>query len=251
MTLTLRKMSAVTLLGTLLAAGVATVAPAPASATGTYTITQNQVNVRTGPSTSYGATTQYNSGQSVYINCQVHGQRVTWGNYASDVWDHTSAGFFSDLFVNTPTYGAFSPGMADCNATAPTPAPSSGRATGLKMPSNTGYSGQCTWGALEQWKARAGYYLRVSGNAKDWAASARANGWTVVADAQSQSIVVFQPGVQGANRTYGHVGYVTSTSRHSDGLYITFTEMNGTAGPGRYDQRTVKDIAGMSYILKP
>lgn len=231
-----------------LALGALTLVPVPAEAAGTYTITQNQVNVRTGPSTGYGVTRQYNSGQSVYIQCQVHGQRVTWGSYSSDVWDRTADGFFSDLFVNTPTYGAFSPGMADCNASAPS---SSGRATGNKMPSNTGYSGQCTWGALEQWKARAGYYLRVSGNAKDWAASARSNGWTVVADAQPQSIVVFQPGVQGANRTYGHVGYVTSTSRRSDGLYITFTEMNGTAGPGRYDQRTVKDVAGMSYILKP
>ena len=105
-------------------------------------------------------------------------------------------------------------------------------------------------GALEQWKARGGYYLHVAGNARYWANSARSYGWTVVADAQPRSIVVFQPGVHGASQ-YGHVGYVTSTSRRSDGLFITFIEMNGTAGAYHYDTRTVKDIAGMSYILEP
>ncbi|GAB3588175.1 CHAP domain-containing protein [Calidifontibacter terrae] len=130
-----------------------------------------------------------------------------------------------------------------------TPIP--GRAVGQKSATNTGYGGQCTWGAMEQWRAATGYYPYITGNAKDWAASARAHGWTVVLDAQPRCIVVFQPGVQGADRTYGHVAWVTSIQRRADGLYVTFTEMNGPAGPWRYDVRTVKNVVGMSYILAP
>ena len=96
-----------------------------------------------------------------------------------------------------------------------------------------------------------GYYPQLSGNAKAWAGSARANGWTVVADAQPRSIVVFQPGVWGVDRSMGHVGYVTGVRTSGAARYVTFIEMNGTAGFGRYDTRTRKDIAGMSYILLP
>jgi hypothetical protein len=44
--------------------------------------------------------------------------------------------------------------------------------------------------------------------------------------AQSNSIVAFQRGVQGAY-ALEHVAWVTSVSEHADGLYLKFIEMNG------------------------
>lgn len=63
--------------------------------------------------------------------------------------------------------------------------------------------------------------------------------------------MVFQPGVQGADRTYGHVAWVNSVERRADGRYINITEMNGAAGPWNWSSRTIKDVVGMSYILAP
>lgn len=57
--------------------------------------------------------------------------------------------------------------------------------------------------------------------------------------------------MQGADPTYGHVAWVDSVEQRADGLYINITEMNGAAGPGVYNTRTVQDVVGMSYILAP
>ena len=70
-------------------------------------------------------------------------------------------------------------------------------------------------------------------------------------DAEPRSIVVFQAGVAGADRTHEHVAWVDSVEQRSDGRYVHITEMNGTAGQLRWDTRVVKDVAGMSYVLVP
>lgn len=187
----------------------------------------------------------YNTGTHLTLTCYKRGQAVT-GYYSKYVgWDNlwyktSDGGFVADVDIYTGTNNPVTPAC-----------PTSGRAVGQKEARNSAVGGQCTWGAKEQWRASTGYYPYITGNAKDWAGSARAHGWSVVLDAQPRSIVVFQPGVQGADRTYGHVAWVTSTQRRSDGLYVTFTEMNGLAGPWRYNSRTVKDVVGMSYILAP
>ena len=187
-----------------------------------------------------------NTGQHVTIDDQEMNPAgpVTISGYGtSAVVDHLSGlGWVSDLSQSATPYGTFA---TQC-ATATT----STRARGATRTTNAGDPGQCTWGAYYQWYLREGSYPALSGNAYAWATSARAAGWTVVAVAQPNSIVVFQPGVQGAHAA-GHVAWVTSTSAHPDGLYVTFIEMNGTAGPYNWDVRTVKDIAGMSYILAP
>lgn len=111
--------------------------------------------------------------------------------------------------------------------------------------------GQCTWGALEMFHRATGLWPRITGDAWLWHFTAPANGWSVVPYPQPRSIVVFQPSVQGASRRYGHVGWVESVHKGFDGRWVTFIEMNGTAGPGRWDRRTVRDVSGMSYILAP
>jgi surface antigen len=126
---------------------------------------------------------------------------------------------------------------------------------GKTRSTNSGLPGQCTWGALQKWFEASGnrFYPALTGNAMDWANSARAAGWTVVLDAQPRSIVVFQPNVQYANPAVGHVAWVNSVSRRSDGVYVNITEMNNTAHGGEYHwwTRDVKDVKGMSYILLP
>ncbi|WP_374929070.1 CHAP domain-containing protein [Kytococcus sedentarius] len=113
---------------------------------------------------------------------------------------------------------------------------------------NTAPKGQCTWGAKDRFNARYGFYPDVYGNAKDWHDSAIAGGYTVDMNAVPHSIVVFQPGVHGANPRYGHVGWVASVDIAADGSRsLLIKEMNWD-GDGAWHWRRVDDVVGMSYI---
>ena len=126
------------------------------------------------------------------------------------------------------------------------------RATGMAQGVNPGTQGQCTWGAAQKWFEASGSYPALSGNAMSWSDSAMAAGWTVVDDAQDRSMVVFQPGVAGAG-SVGHVAWVDSVSQQPDGPWIHVTEMNNAyaGGVGIFNDRDIKDVPGMSYILLP
>lgn len=220
-----------------------------ASAVGTGRIIASPcLNLRTSPATSASVLTCVPYNTSVTIDCTATGTWITGPYGPTSLWDHIryggGSGFVTDAYVYT---GTNNPVAGTCGSAPP---PVLGRTVGQKASSNLGVAGQCTWGAYEQWHAATGYYPYFSGNAKDWKSSAAAHGWTVVLDAEPRSIVVFQPGVWGAS-SFGHVGWVQSVQQRSDGRYITFIEMNGTAGPYRWDTRTVKDVVGMSYILAP
>ncbi|HZB95868.1 MAG TPA: CHAP domain-containing protein, partial [Herpetosiphonaceae bacterium] len=64
------------------------------------------------------------------------------------------------------------------------------------------------------------------GNALTWASRARARGFPVDSRPRVGDVMVLQPGVQGANRRYGHVAYVIAVR----GNLVTVTEMNGGYG---------------------
>lgn len=132
-------------------------------------------------------------------------------------------------------------GAASAQADAPATV---GQTTSVNMAT----PGQCTDGAMQMWFQASGSYPALSGNAKDWPASAQAAGWTVVDQPQPRSLVVFQPGVQGAS-PIGHVAWVNSTS----GASINITEMNNASfgGVGAWHTRDVRNVPGMSYILLP
>lgn len=125
------------------------------------------------------------------------------------------------------------------------------RTVGATTESNIAPYGQCTWGAFEMFHRSTGMWPRITGDAWVWRYTAAANGWSVTGSPQPRSIVVFQPDVQGASSQYGHVGWVESVDQRLDGRWVTFLEMNGTAGPGQWDRRTVRDTSGMNYILAP
>ena len=64
---------------------------------------------------------------------------------------------------------------------------------------------------------------RVTGNAASWLYSARAAGLPTGSVPRVGAVVVYQPGVQGADWP-GHVAYVTSVA--GDGVHFTVSQMN-------------------------
>ncbi|PCK22663.1 MULTISPECIES: CHAP domain-containing protein [Rhodococcus] len=230
----------------------ASIQPAHADArTVTVNTGAGNINVRAAATTQSQILRTIANRTRVSITCFVRGETFSGGPYrvSTNIWNRLdTGGYVTDAMLET---GSNNPVVPACGPAPQASTP--GRTTGQTRGTNTGAAGNCTWGAYNKWFTASGsrHYPALNGNAKDWANSARATGWTVVADAQPRSIVVFQPGVQGADRTYGHVAWVESITRRADGLYITITEMNGAAGYNKWSTRTVKDVANMAYILLP
>ncbi len=128
------------------------------------------------------------------------------------------------------------------------PVSSPGRTMGAVQASNSGWPGQCTWGALQKAFENVGYYPDIHGNARLWADSARSRGWTVVDEPQARSIAVYPAELPGVSE-YGHVAWVNSVS----GRWINITEMNNEShgGPFAWWTRDTQHVPGMSYILIP
>jgi surface antigen len=100
--------------------------------------------------------------------------------------------------------------------------------------------GQCTWYADQEAHAYTGVWLpNYLGNAMYWAANAARDGWATGYTPRIGSVIVFWPGADGASRSDGHVAWVTAYYPSTGKVIIS--EMNGTAGPGRVDSRTISD----------
>ncbi|MCC4306267.1 CHAP domain-containing protein [Rhodococcus sp. 3-2] len=251
-----RALRSVSMLMALLTAaiGIALIG-SPSAHADTRVVTVNtgagNINVRAAATTQSQILRTIANRTRVSITCYVRGETFSGGPYrvSTNVWNRLdTGGYVTDAMLET---GSNNPVVPLCSSSPASSTP--GSAMGQTRAANTGAAGNCTWGAYNKWFNASGgrHYPALSGNAKDWANSARATGWTVVLDAQPRSMVVFQPGVQSADRTYGHVAWVDSTARRADGLYVTITEMNGAAGFNKWSTRTVKDVVGMSYILLP
>src|SRR5260221_2578360 len=91
--------------------------------------------------------------------------------------------------------------------------------------------GECTYWADLRYHQLTGYWVPWTGNAYQWAAGAAASGWVVSSTPKVPSIIVLQPGVQGA---YG-VGHVAVVERiNSDGSVYT-SNMNNYSNGGGWD----------------
>lgn len=77
------------------------------------------------------------------------------------------------------------------------------------------------------------------GNALTWANAAAAAGMTVSSTPVAGALVVWQPGVEGANAGTGHVGYVESVS--PDGSTFSTSEMN-VGAPFQMGHRTLSSV---------
>ncbi|MFC4469154.1 SH3 domain-containing protein [Streptomyces xiangluensis] len=82
---------------------------ATATAAATYTVVAN-VNVRSGPSTSYAIVGRLSAGTRVTIYCQTPGQTITGPMGTSNIWDRIGSGrYISDTYVRTGSDGYVAP----------------------------------------------------------------------------------------------------------------------------------------------
>jgi surface antigen len=106
--------------------------------------------------------------------------------------------------------------------------------------------GQCTDWANRRYHALTGFWVSWTGNANQWAAGARAAGWTVSSTPHVPSIIVLQAGVQQASG-YGHVAVVESMVNSTT---VHTSNMNWSA----WDTVTYVDFtvgAGVSFVWHP
>jgi surface antigen len=91
--------------------------------------------------------------------------------------------------------------------------------------------GECTYWADLRYHQLTGIWVPWTGNAYQWAAGAAASGWVVSSRPKVPSIIVLQPGVQGAY-SVGHVAVVERIN--SDGSVYT-SNMNNYSNGGGWD----------------
>ena len=244
------------------ASGVQSVTQAPSASADASAIVEAQTQRMSDASLTSAQDGSYNPGDQLTLVCSTRGQNVN-GFFSSDIpggadnlWYRTSDGHFvADVDIATATLNIAAPECSPSSASGGSGAAQAAhtdRTTGRTQGGNPGTDGQCTWGAAQKWFEASGSYPAFRGDARAWRDSAIAAGWTVVDDAQDRSIVVFQPGIAGASAV-GHVAWVDSVSQRPDGRWIHVTEMNDSqlGGVGIFNDRDVKNVPGMSYILLP
>ncbi|MGW2230559.1 SH3 domain-containing protein [Streptomyces formicae] len=80
-----------------------------AVAAGSYPVVAD-VNVRSGPGTSYGKVGRLRAGSRVTIQCQKAGETVTGPTGTSKIWDRIGSGrYVSDTYVRTGSNGYVAP----------------------------------------------------------------------------------------------------------------------------------------------
>jgi surface antigen len=242
------------------ALGTPSIAKAPLASADTSATVEVETQRMSGAGLTSRQDGTYEPGDELTLVCSTRGPGMagmfgsTVAGRGNDLWYQTSDGHFvSDDDIETGTLKVAAP---ECSSPVPSAATEAvhftdaTRAMGRTQGLNPGTPGQCTWGAAEKWFEASGSYPALRGDAMSWADTAIAAGWTVVADARDRSIVVFPPGVAGAG-SFGHVAWVDSVSQRPDGRWIHVTEMNNAylGGVGIFNERDVKEVPGMSYIL--
>jgi surface antigen len=108
---------------------------------------------------------------------------------------------------------------------------------------NEGYAGSCVYYALERFHQYTGVYPRAFGDARYLATGAAASGWATGSTPRINSLVVFQPGQNGAGSPTGHVAWVEQVS----GNQIYIGEMNA---PTAYvvTHRWMTPVSGVRYV---
>jgi surface antigen len=102
--------------------------------------------------------------------------------------------------------------------------------------------GQCTYWANMRYHQLTGYWVPWLGNAYEWAYGAKASGWIVSSKPIVPSIIVLQPGVQGAGY-FGHVAvverinsdgsvYTSNYNWYANGGWDILSYVTFTPGPG-------------------
>ncbi len=133
------------------------------------------------------------------------------GNNPSLVAQMATATATATATANTQT-GGYTPTSSNSNSGSPLPPPMAGGG-----PNGSSF-GQCTYWADIRYHQLTGVWVPWSGNAAQWASGAAASGWVVSSTPRVPSIIVLQPGVEGAF-SIGHVAVVERIN--SDGSVYT------------------------------
>ena len=91
-----------------------------------------EIIVRSGPSTSASIVATIPAGGSVMIDCQSHGDTVTRGSTATDVWDHITQpdGYVTDTVIDTGSSGTVASDCGTSGGSGSTSSGSTGSSTG-------------------------------------------------------------------------------------------------------------------------
>jgi surface antigen len=109
--------------------------------------------------------------------------------------------------------------------------------------------GQCTYWANMRYHALTGYWVPWLGNAYQWAYGASSSGWIVSSKPRVPSIIVLQPGVQGAGG-FGHVAIVERIN--SDGsVYASNYNWYANGGWDILSYWTFYPGSGVSFVWHP
>ncbi|MGL4696521.1 glucosaminidase domain-containing protein [Enterococcus larvae] len=109
-------------------------------------------------------------------------------------------------------------------------------------------AGNCTQYAYNRIVQLGGYVEVNMGNGMDWGATGKARGYEVSHEPKAGTALCFQPGVAGADSTYGHVAFVEHV--YEDGS-ILISEMNA-AGLGVVSFRMIdKQTADILTYITP
>ncbi|WP_321388954.1 glucosaminidase domain-containing protein [uncultured Enterococcus sp.] len=109
-------------------------------------------------------------------------------------------------------------------------------------------AGNCTQYAYNRVVQLGGYVEVNMGNGMDWGATGKARGYEVSHEPKAGTALCFQPGVAGADSTYGHVAFVEHV--YEDGS-ILISEMNA-AGLGVVSFRMIdKQTAEILTYITP
>jgi surface antigen len=109
------------------------------------------------------------------------------------------------------------------------------------------FYGQCTFWANMRYHQLTGHWVPWLGNADQWVYGAESYSWIVSSTPHLHSIIVLQPGVQGAG-WYGHVAIVEQIN--SDGSVVT-SNWNWAGNWGVETFVTFKAGPGVSFVYYP
>jgi surface antigen len=109
--------------------------------------------------------------------------------------------------------------------------------------------GQCTYWANMRYHNLTGYWVPWLGNAYQWAYGASASGWIVSSKPHVPSIIVLQPGVEGAGY-FGHVAIVERINKDGS-VYTSDYNWYSNGGWDILSYVTFTPGSGVSFVWHP
>jgi surface antigen len=144
--------------------------------------------------------------------------------------------------VTAVTRDGYEPGNTQTYTGLPTPPLGTSNYDGFTY-------GQCTYWADFRYHELTGYWVPWGGDAYEWAYGARASGWIVSSTPHMPSIIVLQPGVQGAGY-FGHVAVVERINSDGSVYASNWNWYNNGGGWARLSYWTFYPGPGVTFAWR-